>query len=143
MTELPDTKYIPENSKSLGNNEKTQDLGLSLFVKSAEHPCGGKLIGNILTTFLKRVWIVNLIIVGELIAKEGFSRLKDDGTLLKARAFDRKIVYFGICPDFMSFPEMKRAKAISQLRESRKKGKMFVVHRISTGWGMTLVVQKK
>ena len=89
------------------------------------------------------MWIVNLIIVGELIAKEGFSRLKDDGTLLKARAFDRKIVYFGICPDFMSFPEMKRAKAISQLRESRKKGKMFVVHRISTGWGMTLVVQKK
>lgn len=94
-----------------------------MFVKSAEHPCGGNLIG-------------------ELIAKEGFTRLQDDGTLLKARAFDKKIAYFGICPDFISFPEKKRAKVIGQLRRSRKVGKMFVVHRTPAGWGLTLVAQK-
>jgi|TARA_R100000455_G_C6272685_1_gene129655 hypothetical protein len=124
VTELPDPKHIPDTSKQLGGTEKSNDLGLGLFVKSAEHPCGGQLIS-------------------ELIAKEGFTRLKDDGTLLKAKAFDKRVAYFGICPDFVSFPEMKRAKAIAQLRASRKSGKMFVVHRIASGWGMTLVVHKK
>ena len=40
-----------------------------MFVKSSEHVNGGRLIS-------------------ELIAREGFSRLNDDGTLLKAKAFD-------------------------------------------------------
>lgn len=71
VTETPDPCHIPINPGALPKSQKTSDLTLNMFVKSSDHENGGQLIS-------------------ELIAREGFTRLEDSGTLLKARAFDGK-----------------------------------------------------